>query len=157
MLSFPNLALWNKTNIEKRKLKISFSNFQAKIENWKLKKKCLFSIFDFKSKLKYTKMAFFITILNENCMALSVHVSVARVYFNFFNCIFSMKIDFYLNFQFNFMSNYLIRFWILKYKSIKEFQFSKWKLKIRFSIFNFQFLEAEIFFIKLSFQQKIWN
>ena len=49
--------------IEKRKTNILFFNFQIKIKNWKLKKECLFSIFKFESKLKYTKIAFSILIL----------------------------------------------------------------------------------------------
>ena len=62
-----------------------------------------------------------------------------RVYFvnSILNCIFWLKIDFYSNFQFNLLSNSLIRFWILKHKSIIEIQFLKWKLKTQFSILNF--------------------
>ena len=47
----------------RRKSKILFCNFQIKIENWKLKKKCLFSIFNFEMKLKCAKMPFSISIL----------------------------------------------------------------------------------------------
>ena len=62
-----------------------------------------------------------------------------RVYFvqSTFNCFFWLKVDFYFNFQFNLISYFLIRFWILRHKSIMEIQFSKWKLKIQFSFFNF--------------------
>ena len=63
MLSAGSLVFWNKMKIEKRKTKILFFNFQIKIENWKSKKKCPFSIFNFEMKLKYTKKSFSIPIL----------------------------------------------------------------------------------------------
>ena len=75
-------------------------------------------------------------------MALSLHGlhyrQKIRVYFvhSISNYIFWLKIYFYPSFQFNLLSNSMIRFWILKDKSIMEIQFLKWKLKIRFSIFN---------------------
>ena len=93
MLNSGNLVFWNKMRIEKRKTKILFFifikifyiylfififflfiflffiilffNFQIKIEHWKLKKKCLFSIFNFELKLKYAKISFSISILNR--------------------------------------------------------------------------------------------
>ena len=40
-------------------------------------------------------------------------------------------------FSIGFKSYSLIRFWILKHKSIMEISFLKWKFKIQFSIFNF--------------------
>ena len=73
MLSAGSLVFWNKMKIGKRKTKILFFNFQIKIENWKSKKKCHFSIFNFEIKLKYTKKCFSIPILKWNWMALSVH------------------------------------------------------------------------------------
>ena len=67
------------------------------------------------------------------------NTDVVRVYFvhSIFNCIFGLKIDFYSSFQFNSISNFLMRFWILKHKSFMEIQFLKWKSEIPFSIFNF--------------------
>ena len=83
-----------------------------------------------------------------------------RVYFvhSIFNSIFWLKIDFYPNFQSNLISNSLIRFWILKNKSIMEIQFLKWKLKIQFSIFNFLNWDLDSFSILIfCFSNNIWN
>ena len=48
--------------------------------------------------------------------------NAVRVYFvhSIFNSIFWLKIDFYPNFQFNLICHFLMRFWILKNKSIME-------------------------------------
>ena len=75
-----------------------------------------------------------------------------RVYFvqSISKCFFSLKLDFYPNFQFNLISYFLIRFWIWRHKSIMEVQFLKWKSKIQFSIFNFW--KQKYFLIQSSFQ-----
>ena len=117
--------------------------------NWKLPKKLIFNFFLLPKKLKIElKIAqnqfwFFWNYwkLNRNEMDLFVHecTCTISVYFvhSIFNSNFWLKIDFYCNFQSNLISNSLIRFWILKNKSIMEIQFLKWKLKNQFSIFNF--------------------
>ena len=61
-----SVAFWNKIKIEKRKTKGFFKNIQIKIENYKLKKKQPFSIFNFEMKLKYTKMSFSIPVLKSS-------------------------------------------------------------------------------------------
>ena len=102
------------------------------------------------SKLRFSKFKKFVSrsdfgepqlsqiLLNfqTSCCNLKSRGLVVRVYFvhSIFNCIFSLKIEFYLNFQFDFISNSLIRFWILKQRWIMEIQFLKWNWK-----FNFQF------------------
>ena len=87
-------------------------------------------------KMKWTKfiVLFFPLRIKWN----ERHRNTIHVYFvhSIFNSIFWLKIDFYPKIQSNLISNSLIRFWILKNKSIMEIQFLKWKLKIQFSIFN---------------------
>ena len=95
--------------------------FWIKIEKMK---NVLKFVFSFQVKKGITKFGIFIHAVN--------------LYFihSIFNEIFWLEIDFYPNFQSSLISNSLIRFWILKNKSIMEIQFLKWKFKIQFSIFN---------------------
>ena len=114
---------------ENRKMKNEFSifNFPIKIDNWKLKIFCHFSIFNFEVKNEMRKKVLF--------------------YFNF-----KLKIECHFRctdyFPSNLISNSLIRFWILKNKSIMEIQFLKWNLKILFRRWQALF-KAEWHMIKL--------
>ena len=114
-----------------------FSNFIIELKNEKRKKNFFYIYFDLKPISKSKKQNF-------------------RIYFLIWN----QKMDFKKFFHFS--------IFVLKLKN------EKWKIfKIRFvfnsnnelyfrytdwnSIFDFQFLEGEIFFIKSSFQSKVWN
>ena len=84
-----SVAFWNKIKIEKRKTKGFFKNIQIKIENYKLKKKRPFSIFNFEMKLKYTKMYFSIPILKWKFNGtLSARI---RIIFHFSNLTIELK------------------------------------------------------------------
>ena len=150
----------------KRKVFRKFFILHLLISWPKLKNERIFrnSFFDFKSKNKFENFDFCYSKLvwNQNRVKKIIFsffllqcinqirkmkdifwICAVRVYFvhSISNCIFWLKIEFYPNFQFNLISYSLIRFWILKHKSIMEIQH-----------LNFQFLKAKIFFIKSSFQ-----
>ena len=143
---------------EKRKSKILFFNFWIKIENWKLKKKCLFSISNFELKLKCGKMSFFISIL------------IWRLHGTF-----GARIRGVLGHRKNLVKKQSVHrkchsIFRLKLKWKRAFlrmsiSIQNWKLKkdISFSIFNFQFLfknwkiKSSIFVFQFSFYFEILN
>ena len=107
-------------NLVKKRREIHFSIFT---ENWNWDLKFLFG-FDNENKERNK-----IKILFHFKTRIECPFRPVCVYFvhSNFNCIFWWKIDFYPNFSLILISYSLIRFWILKHKSIMEIQFLKAK------------------------------
>ena len=116
---FLNL-FWFKTNFKKLKSKFSHSFFDWN-QKMNFKKFFHFSILVMKTKNEKWKI-FKIRFVFKSKNELYFRYTAVRVYFvhSIFNRIFSLKINLYPNFQFNLVSNSLVRFWILKNKSIMK-------------------------------------